>query len=356
MAALKADDNEQTLFIATSAPQTAAAIYAEEITPSVPVVAGRSYCASVYGGVENATSRIHIRWDDSSGNLISYSSSAVNTAGSVNGGALVNFNRFAVFADAPTGAITARIQLRVNTVPANAGTIARGRFVRPMFGEYTKPPVTVPVTAPVMPPWSPGDTPTKALTRVIDTALVQPGSAVANRITTVEAGLTGSLTGIQGQIAANGVLITDLTADVQANENKISVQTGRVDVIQSKVDNPTSNSSGLSAYIDNVQTSVKAYADGRIDANTQRINQLQASVGPQGNLLVNANFTALTDWIYGYRRQYQCNRARIYSLQAMQMAALDATTMTARFTRVAQRCYSADRYMLIYTRHPGRSR
>jgi hypothetical protein len=177
------------------------------------------------------------------------------------------------------------------------GTVAKGRFVRPMFGEYVKP--TPPATA-VIPEWEPSDLPTTALTRVIDTALVQPGSAVATRITDVSTQLTSDLNNaIAGEVTARNTAITAIDNRVTVNEGSITAANSRIGVVESKVNNPTTGLTALAADINSVKTNVTTNGTD-IAANAQKINQLQASVGPQGNLLANANFTSKADWTFTY--------------------------------------------------------
>ena len=167
-----------------------------------------------------------------------------------------------------------------------------------MFGEYVKP---TPPDLPVIPDWEPGDTPVQALINIVDTALVEPGRAVANRFVTLETDIT-DLTGPNGPVTAATQVAQAAKSLSEANEQYIGTGGSIINGIQSKLDNPQtpSNPSGaasaLASYIGQVDTSVRQYADGRIDANTQRIDGLQASIGPQGNLLVNAEFVSLHGW------------------------------------------------------------
>ena len=131
--------------------------------------------------------------------------------------------------------------------------------------------------------------------------MVEPGRAVANRFVTLETDIT-DLTAPNGPVATATQVAQAAKSLSEANEQYIGTGGSIINGIQSKLNNPQtpSNPSGaasaLASYIGQVDTSVRQYADGRINANTQRIDSLQAFVGPQGNLLVNASFLAFADY------------------------------------------------------------
>ncbi len=270
-----------------------------DLNQTIEVTEGKWYDLSCYCASHRCQTAIYIQWLDSSGNA-SFGAPSTAAIGPVGGGnTLGSFTIRSVKAQAPTGAVRARVILRkFGTISGQADSYAW--FLRPQVVE-----VLANTATPVA--YSPGSSRASIITQA--NALSTLNTSFSSLSTTVStqggsiSTLQSSMTSAQGSISTLQSTVSTQGGQISTLQSTSSTQAGQISTLQSTVSTQGGSISTMQSTLTTLQgtvstlsTVVTASSNPNIVPNGGFENGFTGWTGGG----VNAGNWSIQNWVWGY--------------------------------------------------------